>query len=272
MIPFQIKKLIAPVEFRQRRLESDLLWYGPSDILVGVHRGKVLGSIRMCREVGNITHGLLTDLFFEDEYKQTLPRSLIQSGEYLLKEKDALTFSALVIDGRGLIGPFYKAGYKPVRRTVSLTWDLKNLPAIEVNPSLVVKTFDKPTPAIIRFIHDAYSPYWVPWKGKSLDFIDRMVPVRTRFFAVYQGKEMVGLTEPFVFGPMMQKGIAGQKIGSTMMASVLQWFKDQGKSKAQWTVPSGLDDYDPVVYLSTLSTGAKIEREYIILEKQTQNS
>ena len=213
-----------------------------------------------------MTHGLLTDLFFEDG-SMALPSALIQAGEYLLKKKGAVTFSALAADGRGLIGPFYKAGYKPVRRTVLLRWDLGVLPAIEVNTSLTLKTFDRATPHISRFIKESYQPYWVPWKGKSLDSIGRMVPARTRFFAVYQRKQMVGLTEPFFFGPMMQKGALGRKIGSTMMASALQWLKDQGIKKAQWTTTSGLDDYDPAVYLATLSTGAKIEKEYIVLEK-----
>ncbi len=59
----------------------------------------------------------------------------------------------------------------------------------------------------------------------------------------------------------------GKGIGSTLLDSALEWLAQRGRKTAEYTSTSGLDDYDPLIYLSTVVTGAGIRGEFLDLVK-----
>ncbi len=69
------------------------------------------------------------------------------------------------------------------------------------------------------------------------------------------------------WGVLISRDVGGWQIGSALLGPALTWLLDQGLKTAQVTTTSGLDDYDPTVYLYVLSGGAQIRGEFLILRK-----
>jgi hypothetical protein len=56
----------------------------------------------------------------------------------------------------------------------------------------------------------------------------------------------------------------GRGLGSSLLGSALRWLRDErGRTHAEYTSTSGLDDYDPLIYLSTVGTGAFMKGEFL---------
>ena len=95
-----------------------------------------------------------------------------------------------------------------------------------------------------------------------------------RVFAAFQDGQMVGLvdaclSEPnLVFGVCVRRDFGVRKLGSTLLKASLSYLREQGLKMAKTLATSGLDDYDPQIYLYTLSAGGKMEKEYIDLRKE----
>jgi GNAT superfamily N-acetyltransferase len=69
------------------------------------------------------------------------------------------------------------------------------------------------------------------------------------------------------FGVLVVRDFGGKRLGSALLGQALGWLRAGGLESARVTAPSGLDDYDPTVYLYNLSFGAQILGEFVDLVK-----
>jgi GNAT superfamily N-acetyltransferase len=93
------------------------------------------------------------------------------------------------------------------------------------------------------------------------------------YFLAYRDGELVGLcdardsgagTDQFEWCVLMSRSSIGKGLGSTLLGHALRWLRDErGLTHAEYTATSGLDDYDPLIYLSTVATGAYIKGEFL---------
>lgn len=160
---------------------------------------------------------------------------------------------------------------------------------------------------LARFIVNSYQPYFRWWKEPRedqkwlrvelqpedlLDQYERAAEeVRQRvmdlirlagstclqtFFLAYKNGELVGLCDAkdtpegedtFDWCVLVTRQDGGKGIGSTLLDSALEWLAQRGHKTAEYTSTSGLDDYDPLIYLSTVVTGAGIRGEFLDLVK-----
>jgi GNAT superfamily N-acetyltransferase len=158
-----------------------------------------------------------------------------------------------------------------------------------------------------RFIINSYQPYFRWWKepredqkwdrvdlqpdGKQDLYVQAADDVRRRvaevvanagktapqtFFLAYEGDELVGLCdardvpegeESFDWCVLVTRHGGGKGLGSTLLDHALEWMKARGRRYAEYTSTSGLDDYDPLIYLSTVATGAQMRGEFLNLVK-----
>ena len=98
---------------------------------------------------------------------------------------------------------------------------------------------------------------------------------QTLFIAKLDG-EVVGLCDAkaadvditFDWGLLVRRDFGGRRIGSALLGHALHWLKARGVTVARIVTTSGLDDYDPTVYLYAFSYGGAISAEYLNLVKR----
>jgi len=152
------------------------------------------------------------------------------------------------------------------------------------------------------FILRSYQPYWRFWKEYKQDMRwirveygeDEDAPaseeireemrarVRRRLrgfdgdhdqvlFVARSGGEIIAacdaLDRPrgdtFEWGMMAEYNYGVKNLGTALVGRALNWLADRGHDVARVKTTSGLDDYDPTVYLYTVSSGARILAEYV---------
>jgi len=158
-----------------------------------------------------------------------------------------------------------------------------------------------------RFILNSYQPYFRWWKEPREDqkwfrvelqpeeredqFERASAEVRERviervraagaegpqtYFLAYRDGRLVGLCDAkaaaegedtFDWCVLVARDYQGRHLGSTLLDHALEWLAGQGRATAEFTSTSGLDDYDPLVYLATVVTGAGIRGEFLDLVK-----
>jgi ribosomal protein S18 acetylase RimI-like enzyme len=158
-----------------------------------------------------------------------------------------------------------------------------------------------------RFIVNSYQPYFRWWKearedqkwdrvelqpeerqdqfARATEDIRQRVEAAVRnagqdcpqtYFLAYRGDELVGLcdakdapegADTFDWCVLVAREYGGRHLGSTLLDSALTWLAERGRTTAEYTSTSGLDDYDPLIYLSTVVTGAQIRGEFLVLVK-----
>lgn len=160
---------------------------------------------------------------------------------------------------------------------------------------------------IARFIVNSYQPYFRWWKEPredqkwervelqpedledqfqraSADVRDRvMEAVRQAgrsapqtYFLAYREGRLVGLCDAkesgegddtFEWCVLVAREFGGRQLGSTLLDHALEWLRQRGKTVAEYTSTSGLDDYDPLIYLSTVAAAGQIRGEFLNLVK-----
>lgn len=160
---------------------------------------------------------------------------------------------------------------------------------------------------IARFILNSYQPYYRWWKEAREDqkwdrvelqeddrkdkFQRATAEIRQRvieavaeagrerpqtYFLAYQEGELIGLCDAkdapegqdsFDWCVLVSRSFGGKGLGSTLLDHALEWLSARGRRHAEYTATSGLDDYDPLIYLSTVVTGAQIRGEFLNLVK-----
>jgi ribosomal protein S18 acetylase RimI-like enzyme len=158
-----------------------------------------------------------------------------------------------------------------------------------------------------RFIVNSYQPYFRWWKEPREDqkwlrvelqpedlrdqFERASADVRERvvaqvanagreapqtYFLAYQNGELVGLCDAkdapegqdtFDWCVLVSRSHGGRHLGSTLLDHALEWLQARGRATAEYTSTSGLDDYDPLIYLATVVTGAQVRGEFLNLVK-----
>jgi ribosomal protein S18 acetylase RimI-like enzyme len=158
-----------------------------------------------------------------------------------------------------------------------------------------------------RFILNSYQPYFRWWKEPREDqkwfrvelqpedrqdqFERAQADVRERvieavrnagrdapqtYFLAYRHGELVGLCDAkdapegqdtFEWCALVAREYGGRHLGSTLIDHALEWLQQRGRRTAEYTSTSGLDDYDPLVYVATVVTGAQIRGEFLDLVK-----
>jgi GNAT superfamily N-acetyltransferase len=158
-----------------------------------------------------------------------------------------------------------------------------------------------------RFIINSYQPYFRWWKEPRVDqkwdrvelqpeerddlFERAQADIRQRvteavasagkdapqtyFFAYKQG-ELMGMCDAkdapegedaFEWCALVAREYGGRGLGSALLGAALDWLQARGRTTAEYTATSGLDDYDPLIYLATVATGAQIRGEFLNLVK-----
>jgi predicted N-acetyltransferase YhbS len=160
---------------------------------------------------------------------------------------------------------------------------------------------------VARFILNSYQPYFRWWKEPREDqkwlraelqpedrrdqFERASADVRQRvieavrnagqdapqtYFLAYHDGELVGLCDAkdapaghdtFDWCVLVARAYGGRHLGSTLLDHALGWLQRRGRQGAEYTSTSGLDDYDPLIYLATVATGACIRGEFLDLVK-----
>ena len=158
-----------------------------------------------------------------------------------------------------------------------------------------------------RFIVNSYQPYFRWWKEPREDqkwdrvelqpderedlFERAQAEVRQRvmddvanvgkdapqtYFFAYKGGQLVGLCDAkdappgqdtFQWCALVAREFGGRGLGSALIGASLDWLQARGRTSAEYTATSGLDDYDPLIYLATVATGATIRGEFLNLVK-----
>lgn len=72
----------------------------------------------------------------------------------------------------------------------------------------------------------------------------------------------------FDWGVLLRRDHPGGGFGKSLLMPMLQWLRRQGLSKAEITTTSGMDDFDPTVYLYVQSCGGVILGEFLNLVKR----
>lgn len=310
MPAWSIQVTTVPEGLRVSRREADQLWYGPSRLVEARTEQGTVGAVRFAMRQDRPDRGLITDLMVEVPHdQQGLPAELIRRADAELKALGVRHISALVRDGQQLTTPFFDAGYVPFRKTVVLGWDLKAWQSKALDAQWTIDVVDRIHPEeIAEFIFASYQPYWQWWKetdqdaplgrveypadqptamlfmGKQRNWarvVERLRQFNTdtvqRLAIARRGGRIAGLCDvkadaddSMDWGVLIDRDAGGGAIGSALLNVTLQWLKNQGLTSAQVTTASGLDDYDPTVYLYVLKGGAQIRGEFLILRKTSQ--
>ena len=295
------------------RRELNLLSYGPSRVLIAQNKaGEIVGAVRLAlRDDPWRRHGLIADLQVDQEWRDRgIEEQLIQEAEERLKQDGVTKIDALIADGQGWAGYFYRLGFWPSRKTIVVTWDLASLAPMTDSPEFTIEQIDTPEiEPVTDFVLASYQPYWRWWKEQKEDKkwfraefpaeveppdsedLAREMRERVRaavqqiaerpdhalFLATRDGRP-VGLCdanagalpeeENFSFGVLVLRDFGGKRLGSSLLGRALYWLREQGCSRAQLMTTSGLDDYDPTVYLYNLSYQGQIVGEYVDLVKR----
>jgi ribosomal protein S18 acetylase RimI-like enzyme len=160
---------------------------------------------------------------------------------------------------------------------------------------------------LARFIMNSYQPYFRWWKEPREDhkwfrvelqpedeedqFLRATADVRQRvvdavrragegapqtYFLAYRDGQLAGLCDAkntpegqdtFEWCVLVSRDFGGRQLGSTLFDHALEWLQARGRKTAEYTATSGLDDYDPLIYLSTVAAGASIRGEFLNLVK-----
>ena len=244
----------------------------------------------------------------EDYARQGIEEDLIIAAEERLKAAGVTKIDAIVRDGEGGTVPFYERGYWASRKMVLLTWNLENLDDLDSDHEFTIEEHTAPDPAFLAdFVLESYQPYWRWWKEykedtrwhrveypaepeapPSADLAEEMrgrvearvaafgaAAPQTLFAASLDG-EIVGLCDAkaaedditFDWGLLVRRDFGGRRIGSALLGHALHWLKSRGMTVARIVTTSGLDDYDPTVYLYAASHGGVISAEYLNLVKR----
>jgi N-acetylglutamate synthase-like GNAT family acetyltransferase len=245
----------------------------------------------------------------EDYRDIGLEERLITAAEERLEGHGVRKIDALILDGQGWAPYFYRLGYWASRKTVAMEWDLRDLGPVQDSHDCVVERVDRPdVEEMSQLVLSSYQPYWRWWREYREDkrwyrveFPAENVPLetaeleaemrdrvrarvrriadesdRTIFLARHDGR-LVGVCDAvrrpegdqLEFGVLVLRDFGGKRLGSALLGRALHWLRDGGLERARVTTTSGLDDYDPTVYLYNLSYGARILAEFVDLVKHT---
>lgn len=297
----------APSSLAGPRREANQLWYSPSHLLVARTPEGDVGAIRYAVREDRPDQGLITDLFAEEPHRSRgLPAALIQEAEKALRDLGVQRVEAVVLDGQKASGPFLEAGYIILRLTVVLGWDLTKLRPFKKTDEIIVEVAEHIDPQeIAALVFSSYQPYWQWWKetgdeqaigraeypvqepsgvgekqrtanwGRVLEQLKQFnIIVPQRMVIARRSGKIVGLCDvkadpddSMDWGVLIAREVGGRQIGSALLGPALHWLRDQGLKTAQVTTTSGLDDYDPTVYLYILVGGAQMRGEFLILRK-----
>lgn len=241
------------------------------------------------------------------EGKEELFQTLIAEAEKYLISQGVTKIDAVVLDGQKLTEPFLKAGYWASRKTVVLEWDLAELEVPETVKDVEIELTEKfDIEEVTEFILNSYQPYYQWWKDDAHDRLweridypaeapdeieqknladnkKRIVEmlkefnhkIPQRWVTARKDGKLVALcdvkimdNENFDWGILITREHPGKGVAKAMLLTALNWLKSQDQAIASQTATSGMDDFDPTVYLYTLS-GAKILGEFLNLVKRT---
>lgn len=238
-----------------------------------------------------------------------LEEQLIGAAEQALTALGARKIDALILDGRGWAPYFYRLGYWASRKTVAMEWDLTALGPIEAPAECAIEAVARPDlDEVSRLVLGSYQPYWRWWREHRDDKrweraefpaeqaplecaeleaemgrrvrarLERLAddPDRILFLARHDGRA-VGLCdavrraegEQLDFGVLLLRDFGGKRLGSALLGRALRWLHEAGLARARVVTTSGLDDYDPTVYLYNLSYRARIVAEFVDLVKRS---
>lgn len=238
---------------------------------------------------------------------QGVEERLITAAEDRLRVAGVTKIDAIIRDGKGWAPYFYRTGYWASRKTVLMQWDLTRLEPPTNTSGAHIAMIDRPDVGeISRLILASYQPYWRPWREHRDDLrwervefpadtpplesaeLEREMQARVAgwvaairadpahaLFVAYRDGVPVGLCDAIrraegdqlQFGVVMLREHGGRGLGTALLGHALHWLRDGGLTTARITTTSGLDDYDPTVYLYNLAYHAQITAEFINLVK-----
>lgn len=233
---------------------------------------------------------------------------LIEAAEERLLALGVRKIDALIRDGEGWAPHYYRKGYWPSRKTVVMEWDLAQMAPLEPASPFPIEFAAEPDVAeVTQLVIDSYQPYWRWWRehredrrwirvewpaqNQPLESTELELEMRQRVsarvqrihddpqravFLARQGDRVVGLcdasrhqgSDQLDLGVLVLRDFGGRRLGSALLGHALRWLRDGAVQRARVTTTSGLDDYDPTVYLYN-ACGARIVVEFINLVKRS---
>ena len=177
---------------------------------------------------------------------------------------------------------YKKFGFNPVRRSLRLAWDLTG-PVWRAKGSTEIRELSKDDrESVEEMIMRAHLPYWDWWLeergGASVqDWASRFGFPAGIWLAAISGGKVSGLTgfSPDAYGPGEARlmcfcvipEVRGAGIGSTLLSKTLDRARRAGQKRLViYTL--GLLDSLPPGAVTYLKSGAKIEGEYLQLQKK----
>ena len=187
-----------------------------------------------------------------------------------------------------------------------IDWDLIKLAEFPLPSGIRIEQAHNIQAAeLTDFILHSYQPYWQWWMDEILEkpwlrtdytgqdtspvtatlgerhrsvlvaAIEHRDQTQQAWFYGYQGDQLIGVCDAkisaddnFNFGVLIRHEAGGTGVSSALMHAALQWLKDQGQTRARVITTSGMDDYDPTVYLYVQKLGGTIVAEYLDLVKK----
>ena len=284
-------------------VERNQLAYRDSTILTARIDGAIVGAVRTAFREDVRQHGLITDLQVGVESPALSGALIDAAETHLVERGvtkiDALMPDglglAMLLEDRG-----YWASRKSVVMRFDLADEVAVSPSpdgIEIVPARP-DDLEGATDLVL----ESYQPYWRWWReprvdrrwgridypadDRVMDSPTREAEIRTRvesrlmriiqgptsrLFLARSSSRFVGLCDARAgaggdhldFGVLLRRDSGGRGLGSALLSRALEWLRASGEPFARVTTTSGLDDYDPTVYLYNLAFGAVIEAEYV---------
>jgi GNAT superfamily N-acetyltransferase len=195
--------------------------------------------------------------------------------------KQATYLKATTLAAQPYVDVYKNSGFRPVRRTLRIAWDLSNSSpplAASIAPSLLPA--DKWKEGLEVFI-EGLRPYWDWWIDEAggpagvaalfdelteqdcwMCTVDHGRMVGVAFFT----RDFYGPGEAFFGGVYVAPDARRHRIGSALMSESLKMARQLGQRKLVVYTVSGLDHLLPGTLLY-LQSGGRIEAEYLQLQQ-----
>lgn len=239
--------------------------------------------------------GRITDLaVLPTHQRKGVGSALLEAGLSYLKKVGMEEAEAWSWNFPAFLNLYKKHGFKPVRRHLSIYWDLtKPLPRLTINRGVKVKQATMADVEVLAGLASkAYLPYWDWWYEdyggfeKVREYWRKRVKDELKrgyaHFIGYMKEKPVGFSAAQIDKKFIEeKGVklgtlwAGvavlpehrrKHIGSRLLLEALTFLKRKGMRKAMVGTFSYLDSHTPAVNLY-LKSGGKITREFVSMNK-----
>lgn len=270
----RIKRLTSSTDFE------------PKNLLLAVSQAMVVGCVRIVRLPRGDAY-VVRDLAALSPYNaDEIAGNLLESALLQLEGLEPTFIRARTPILEPYVSAYRRRGFAPVRRVLTMSWDL-TVPAPMMKSAVAVKITERKVHGA-KVLAELYliglSPYWDWWiadRGGPSALLSvltehfQSIPDQETWLVAELEGNPVGLSgaSPSTSEEVVLEGVyvlpefRGKGIGSTLMSATLAELRRVGQSKlVVYDTFSDLESYAPAVGLY-LKSGGRIEAEYLHLER-----